>query len=234
MRNAAFVLMAAGVLAAAPARAEDCAPREERVDASGVTRLRVLAAAGSLRIDGRAGAGAVVVRGTACASRASVLDDIRLRAARSGSEVTVEALIPESSGWLSWGEQRLDLVLEVPAGVTVDVEDGSGSVHIRNVAAASVNDGSGEMVLEGIAGQVRISDGSGGITVRDAGSVLVEEDGSGGIDVSGIRGDVRVRDDGSGSISVRDVAGDFTVDDDGSGGIHYATVQGRVRVPSRD
>jgi len=238
MGNAAAVLFLSGALGlAAQAGADDCsyqARRDQRLDAAGVRTLRVIARAGSLRIDGQAGASAIDVHGTACAGREATLNDIQVRIRRSGSEATVEAEIPDTFNWLGGGEARLDLVLEVPPGVSVEVEDGSGEVHIRNVAAAKVSDGSGEMVLEAIAGEVRITDGSGGIEVRDVGSVVIEEDGSGGISISGVRGNVTVRDDGSGGIAVRDVAGDFTVQDDGSGGITHAAVRGRVRVPSRD
>jgi hypothetical protein len=221
---------------AGPLAADDCAyqePREERIDAAGLKTLRVIARAGSLRISGQPGASAVEIHGTACASSRSYLEEIRLRTTRSGSTATVEAEIPDSWGWRG-GERRLDLVLAVPPGLALDVEDGSGPIDVRNVAAAAVQDGSGEIVIEGVAGEVRITDGSGSIDVRDAGSVVIDEDGSGGITVSGVRGNVLVRDDGSGSISVREVAGDFTVEDDGSGGISHAQVHGRVRVPSRD
>ena len=225
-------------LAGTASAAYDCeheARREEKIDAAGVKTLRVIARAGSLRIDGQAGAAAIAVHGTACASRESALDDIQLKVHRSGSEATVEAVIPEASNWLfGGGDARLDLALEVPQGVALEVEDGSGSIEIRHVAAAEVKDGSGEMVIEDVSGEVRITDGSGGIEVRQAGSVVIDEDGSGSINVSGVRGNVLVKDDGSGSISVREVAGDFTVEDDGSGGISHTAVHGRVRVPSRD
>jgi hypothetical protein len=238
MKNAVALLAWSFALGlAGTASAYDCsheARREEKIDAAGVKTLHVIARAGSLRVDGQAGAGAIAVHGTACASRESALEDIQLKVHRSGSEATVEAVIPESSNWLIGGEARLDLVLEVPQGVALEVEDGSGSIEIRHVASADVKDGSGEMVIEDVAGEVRITDGSGGIEVRDAGSVVVDEDGSGSINVSGVRGNVLVKDDGSGSISVREVAGDFTVEDDGSGGISHAAVHGRVRIPSRD
>jgi hypothetical protein len=238
MKNASVVMLLAGALGlAGPAAADDCnheARRDERLDADGVQTLKVIARAGSLRVDGLQGAAAITVRGTACAGRQSALDDIQVKVRRSGSSATVEAVLPEDTfNWLG-GQARLDLVLEVPSGVALEVEDGSGSIQIRNVAAARVHDGSGEMVIEQVAGEVRVTDGSGSIEVRDAGSVVIDEDGSGSISVSGVRGSVLVRDDGSGSISVRDVAGDFTVEDDGSGGISHTAVHGRVRIPSRD
>jgi hypothetical protein len=240
MKTSTSIFLFACTLAlAAPGGASaDCsyqAPREAGVDAAGATALHVEAGAGSLRIEGRAGAGQVTVRGTACASSESRLNGIELRTERRGSTVYVKVEIDEERSWLHGDSYAtLDLVLDVPAGLALDVEDGSGPMSIRNVASAKVHDGSGEMELEHIAGEVRVTDGSGEIAIRDAGSVVIEQDGSGAITIAGVRGSVTVRDDGSGSIAVRDVGGDFTVDDDGSGGISHDAVRGRVRVPGRD
>jgi hypothetical protein len=236
MRHAGLVLMLCGIPALASAGWGDCenqAARQERLDGAGLRTVRVKAGAGSLRVEGRPGAVSVDAHGTACASRESLLEEVQIRARRSGDVATIETDIPERSNWLGGGEARLDLVVEVPAGVSVEIEDGSGSMDVKGVAAAAIRDGSGELVVDSVEGEVRITDGSGGITVRDAGSVVIEEDGSGGIDISNVRGNVTVRDDGSGSIDVHDVGGDFTVEDDGSGGITHDAVHGRVRIPSR-
>ena len=211
----------------------DCshrAPREATVDSRGARSIRVIGRAGALRIQGVEGGSAVAVRGTACASTEGRVASVRLIAERRGDVIHVEADIPQ--GWLG-GSAGLDLVLDVPTSVPLDVEDGSGSVEVRNVAALKIDDGSGELRIERVSGAVTITDGSGDIMIREAGSVLVEEDGSGGVDVTGVKGSVVVRDDGSGSIDVRDVGGDFTVEHDGSGGIAHDGVRGHVRIPSR-
>jgi hypothetical protein len=239
---------------AAPARAGlwdwDCdqrAPRQATVDAAGARQVRVIARAGELKIHGRDGASAVAVHGTACASSEDRLADIKLVAERRGDVVYIEAAIPEDDWW--GGARALDLDIEVPASMALDVEDGSGSAEIRTVGSLKIEDGSGDLIVDtvqgGVAvddgsgsldirnvhGEVRVKDGSGEIVVRDAASVLIDEDGSGSVEVTSVRGNVVVRDDGSGSISVRDVAGDFTVEDDGSGGIDHRDVRGRVRIP---
>jgi hypothetical protein len=211
----------------------DCshrAPREATVDSRGARSIRVVARAGALRIQGNEGGSAVAVRGTACASTEARLAAIRLIAERRGDVVYVEADIPQE--WLG-GSAGLDLVLEVPPSLPLDVEDGSGSVEVRNVAALKIDDGSGELRIARVSGAVTITDGSGDIVVSEAGSVLVDEDGSGGLRITGVRGSVVVRDDGSGSIDVRDVGGDFTVEHDGSGGIMHDGVRGHVRIPAR-
>jgi hypothetical protein len=230
----------------------DCryeAPRQATVDAKGAERVSIHAEAGSLEVLGTKGT-QVKVDGRACASSESRLEDIRLEADRRGATVRVAARIPESGAWN--GSAALHLVVEVPSGLAVEVEDssgslkvvgvrslqledGSGDIQIDDVAGdVSVKDGSGSIDIEGIQGNVRLDDGSGDIHLRDVtGDVEVVDDGSGGIDASAVKGSVRVRHDGSGGISVRDVGGDFVVDEDGSGGIDYEGVEGQVRVPSK-
>lgn len=247
------VLVAALALAPGVVLADDCdhsADREARLEAEGAKRLRVIARAGSLEIQGRAGVAAVEVSGRACASSPDQLEEIRIATSRSGDVLTVRAEIPEPSfGWRSYA--RLDLSLEVPSGIHLEVDDSSGSAVIRDVASLEIEDSSGGLEIERIGGDVEISDSSGSISVnvvegnvrvREDGSgsmtltdvrgdVEIEEDGSGSISVRRVRGSVYVGEDGSGSISVADISGDLTVDDDGSGGIYVEDVGGEVRIP---
>jgi hypothetical protein len=245
-------------LAATPAQeprpyGDDCratAPRDAVVDAGAALRVRVEALAGSLRIEGRPGVTSVTVRGRACALTEALLGQVGLDAVREGGDVLVRARLPEARGW--WGDGRawLDLVLEVPDTLPLIVGDGSGAARIRGIASLDVTDGSGELVVEDVsgdvrihdgsgalhvrdvAGAVRIRDGSGGIEVRSVGSLTVEADGSGSIGVEAVRGDVRVRRDGSGAIDVRDVDGDLIVGPHGAGGVRHRDVRGRVAVPA--
>jgi hypothetical protein len=252
----AFIVLMGSLAVSAPAQAGvwgdwDCsqkAPREATVDAAGAREVRVIARAGALKIHGRDGATSVAVHGTACSSSQDRLQEIKLVAERRGDVVYVEAAIPEYE-WFG-GARALDLDIEVPSSIALDVDDGSGSAEIRGVASLKIEDGSGELTIDGVkggvavddgsgslevanvGGEVRVKDGSGEIVAHDVGSVLIEEDGSGGVRITRVRGNVRIRDDGSGSISVRDVAGDFTVDQDGSGSIDHHDVRGRVRIPS--
>lgn len=246
-------ILTLGSLSAACAIADDCsytAPFEEVVDAAGASGIEIDAAAGYLKVVGRDGLGEVRVRGTGCASSEKLLGEIELTVDRRGDRVRVLVEMPESS----WRSQiaRLDLDIEVPSGLPLDVDDGSGALEIHGVASARIDDGSGEIGVRDVAGDLRIDDGSGEIRVEDvagevwirdgsgeidvrrAGSVTIDEDGSGSIHVADVTGDVTVRDDGSGSIRVAGVGGDFTVRDDGSGGISHRDVAGRVSVPADD
>ena len=244
---------AASLVWAGATTAEDCdytADRDETIDAAGAELVEIDASAGFLRVHGSEGASQIQVLGEACASSEGLLEDIRLIARRSGDRVQIVADIPENR----WGRStaRLDLTVELPSGVEVEIDDGSGEIEVRGVASADIDDGSGEIEVRDIAGdlqiddgsgeihvndvggEVRISDGSGEIDLRRVGSVVIEDDGSGEIDIEEVYGDVMVRSDGSGSISVRDVDGDFTVRRDGSGDIDHEAVAGLVSVPDDD
>jgi hypothetical protein len=251
------ILVAACIAgAAATAQAgwfEDCeheAKREASVSFAGARSVRVLARAGSLDVRGVNGANAVRAHGTACASSESLLGKTQLQARRSGSEVVIEATMPDYV--VGYGSFKLDFTVEVPAGVAITVDDSSGSMKIENVGSLTIDDSSGEIEVRGVRGAltvddssgeidvadvtgvVRIDDSSGGILIRNVtGEVVIIEDSSGGIDVREVRGNVIVERDSSGGILVADVRGDFTVRRDGSGGIEHARVSGRVSLPGR-
>ena len=247
-------LVLASALPALAQNWENCrheAQRSQTLSAAGAQLIAVEAGSGSLKIVGKPGLTQVIVRGRACASHAELLDDIRLEANRSGDRVTIVANRRER-GWNFRDNQyaRLDLVMEVPARMAADIDDGSGSIDLSNLGAVRINDGSGEIVADGLHGDVRIEDGSGNIRLIDVAGRINIDDGSGGINLQNVGGAIDIDDnsgeikirgarssvrisDGSGSIDVSDVDGDFIVVDDGSGGIEYDNVKGRVDIPRR-
>lgn len=234
------------------------APRDASVDARGAKTIEVRAGAGSLRIEGRTDISQVQVRGTARASSRNRLQDIKLIAERRGDVVFIKSDMPDESGsgFLNLGRDdwnlQLDLVIEVPQNIALDVEDGSGDAKFVNVGPMNLTDGSGElsilgvkgdltvedgsgsMTIENVEGKVHVSDGSGEITAKNiVGDFIVDEDGSGSIDVAGVGGNMTVEEDGSGGIDVDRIAGDFTVDHKGSGSIRSSGVRGKTDIPDR-
>ncbi|MEO8192787.1 MAG: DUF4097 family beta strand repeat-containing protein [Gemmatimonadales bacterium] len=254
-----FVVAAVFIPVRASAYEVYTSPRNADVDARGARSVRIEASAGGLRVEGRSGISQVRVRGTARASRRNVLEEIKLIAERRGDVVFIKAVMPDHNNVGlrelfrgDYGQQELELIIEVPNSLPLDVADGSGEAEFNNTGALSFDDGSGNIFVRGGRGNVRITDGSGNITIEGVeGSVKVDdgsgnisarnvtgdftvgEDGSGDIDVSSVGGTMRVENDGSGNIDVDRVAGDFVVDNDGSGTIRYATVKGRISVPER-
>ena len=227
------------------------AQRDSQVQASASETLMVIARAGFLRVEGRAGITEVRVRGTACASSQGLLDQLVVEVTRGGAGVRVEVPELDRQGW-DWGNDRyarLDLTIEVPAGMAADIEDGSGEIFVSGTGDLRVDDGSGSIDVQDVTGNVDIDDGSGEIAVtRAGGDVTIDDgsgeielrdvtgdvtvdDGSGEIEIAGVGGSVRIPGDGTGSIDVEDVEGDLVVRDADADDIRYSNVRGAVDVP---
>ena len=254
-------LAVASILLSAPGleaqrHGEVTTPRTARVSAAGARLARIEARAGSLRIEGRAGLTEIHARGTARASSRALLDRVRLTAERRGDVAYVVVEIPDY-----WNDSRddddefaaLDLIVEVPKTLALEVEDRSGDVEIRGVGQLDLDDNSGEVMIEDVGGRLRVRDGSGELRIRDVrgdvtledgsggvrvhtvrGSVTVDRDGSGEFEAENVTGSVRIASKGSGSVEVAHVGGDFVVGRKGTGSIEHRDVRGRVDVPERD
>jgi hypothetical protein len=258
MKRAAVVLTFLIAGAAQAGWFDDCdhhARRTAQVDMNGVTRVIVIAKAGSLRVEGHDGARAVSASGEACSSQEDLLRDITLTATRSGSTATIEAHVPSFDGsfFFGGGSAALDLTVSLPANVPVDITDTSGEMIVTNVGTCSIDDSSGGIEVRHLHGDLTIRDSSGAIDVDDvSGSVHIPRDSSGEIEVRHVGGGVAIDEDssgavtirdvkqsvtigykGSGSVYVSDVGGDFTIEHKGSGGIDYERVAGRVNIPRR-
>ena len=245
-------LLMISTLATTPAAvANDCEyskPLNAQLDAAGASELRIKAEAGYLIVEGSRGASQVTVEGRACASKESRLDDIELEAERKGDRLVVAADMPDWN--FGNGYARLDLKITVPSELALYVEDGSGSTEIRGVASldlvdgsgeidvrevygdVEIEDGSGEIDLRDVTGSVTLSDGSGSVKATDVGSVRFENDGSGEIELVRVQGDVIIESDGSGGITIRDVTGTVRVGSDGSGSIWVSQVSGGFELGS--
>jgi putative adhesin len=236
-------------------RGEVTAPRSARVSAAGARMAQIEARAGTLRIDGRAGLTEIQAHGTARASSRALLEQVRLTAERRGDVAYVIVEIPEMRG--EWNDDdehaSLDLIVEVPKTLALDVEDRSGDLEIRGVGQLDLVDHSGDVTIEDVGGRLRVHDGSGELRIRDVrgdvtledgsggvhlqtirGSVTVDRDGSGEFEAENVTGSVRIASKGSGSVDVAHVGGDFVVNRKGSGSIEHRDVRGRVDVPERD
>ncbi len=229
---------------------DECEHRDVRnLNASASTSdlLAIGSGSGDVRVDGRDGATAVSVEAELCASDEELLRELSVRLDREGNQLVLEALYPDDrDGWWRDRYARVNLVVTVPAGMPVGIDDGSGGIDVSAVGNLVIHDGSGYIDAFDVRGDVRIDDGSGDVTLRNvAGAVEISEgavsfqledirgrldidDGSGEIFAEGVQGDVEI-DDGSGEIRVYDAGGSVTVDDS-SGSIIVRGVQGDFRV----
>lgn len=197
------------------------------IDASGITAVRVDSGSGSLEVVGGSG-NAIEAKGRACSSRQDDLDEIRIITRRQGSTLEIIAEYPNYR--MSWGRSAsLDMQISLPSSLDLEIDDGSGSIDVRDAGSVRIDDGSGSIRVTG-ARSLWIDDGSGDIDIRDIRGPVEIRDGSGDIDIRQITGTVRIRDDGSGDIDIEEVTENVFIDDDGSGGIWVASVGGDLIV----
>ncbi|MEM6930403.1 MAG: DUF4097 family beta strand repeat-containing protein [Myxococcota bacterium] len=120
-----------------------------------------------------------------------------------------------------------DVVLRVPIGFDVTIDDASGEILVTDTGVTTIDDGSGELRVERT-GPLSIRDDSGEIEAFDVvGDVSIRDD-SGEILLDGVTGNVEITDD-SGEIEIFDVDGDVDVRDT-SGEIRITNVTGTVTV----
>lgn len=257
MCNRSLIAVAGLVLAAAPLSAgawgTQCrfsVQREASIDAAGAERVEIMARGGDLRVR-PAGAARVRASGQACASHEKYLPDTQLHARRQGNVVQVVVQVPEDMKGFGMHYATLDLAVEVPAGLPVQITDTSGDATIENVNLVRLTDSSGDLLLRNVPGDVEISDSSGDIrvehsagllkitdssgdiVVHGARDVVIPSDSSGGIEIRSVSGSVRVENDSSGDIVIADVGRDVEVLADSSGDVQVSNARGQVTVPPR-
>jgi hypothetical protein len=248
--------IATALLTTVPASAglfdgNDCdhsAPRRVMTSPNGITKVIIHAAAGSLEVNGVANAAQIVASGTACTSDDDFLERMTLTMRRSGSELHIDANVPQKTIVFGFFNARLDFAVTLPQGMPVDIDDDSGWMKVANTGATTIDDDSGSIEVRNVRGAVVIHDDSGSIDVDnvignltiedDSGDIQIKnvtgnveiEDDSGSMTIARVEGSLRVRNDDSGSITVQNVRHDVLVDDDSSGSIDVTDIGGNFTV----
>lgn len=191
------------------------------LDSKGLTSLRINAEMGFLHIEGTdAGKQIEVV-----AEHTGDKDKHRLSLKKEGD---TGVLISHIEGWsIGWvKDSKIDLTVKVPAGLSLDIEDGSGEITLARVSGKTrIDDGSGSIAISNHQGDLRIHDGSGSIDIANVIGNVDIDDGSGSIEISKVDGHVTI-DDGSGSIDIDTVSKGVTIEDEGSGGLRTRNING--------
>jgi len=225
------------------------------LDLSASDVLAISAAAGELEIVGIKGSWQAVIHGKACASNESWLEvsDITTK---QGNQAQIAVVLPDTDGsWSLTGNSyaRIDLSIEVPRDLALEIWDSSGDMFLESTAGVKIQDSSGDIEIENAGGDISIRDSSGDIEIIEAtgdliiesdssgdiyashikGGVLIKQDSSGDIRISHVSEHVVVERDSSGDISASDVGGDFRVLKDGSGGISSKNIEGEVDIPEK-
>jgi len=211
--------------------------QKESVPAAGLTMARLETGAGSLTINGQRGASTIEVFAEYKAAIQSesdaerILNNLKLTMEVRGSTFYLKSEQLQSWNWGNSG--RIDLTITLPPSLSLEVNDGSGSIMITGMdRPITIEDGSGEIEVDHVRGNLRIDDGSGEIRILDIDGDVDVSDRSGEITVRRVEGSVHIR-DGSGGIEVEDVSGDLIIPDEGSGSLRYRDIRGRVDVPKR-
>lgn len=234
-KNILLLLLPGALLLAGSAHAASC--RYEKaidvtLDLAGSELLSVAAAAGDLIITGRPGATEARVRGKACVSEEEWLNEAEVHI-EGGRNASIAVSLPGTDGW-GFGFNRyayLDLDIEVPTGLALDIRDSSGDMAVRGTGPVNIHDSSGDIELEDVNGGAVLKDSSGDIELRRiVGDVIVRQDSSGDIYGRDIRGSVLIEHDSSGEIRFEQVSGDYVVEHDSSGDIVADTIGGDFRV----
>ena len=203
------------------------------LDAEGISQLTINAGAGSMDVTGVAGLDKINVKATIVVpgkdedKAVRVIEKrIRLSLDRNAGKAELEAWF--ESGLMSFGSSPyIALEISVPEGMALNIDDGSGSIDIVDLAGdITIDDGSGSIDIRNVA-DVRIDDGSGSIDLVSAAGNVSIVDGSGSISVKHVQGSVTI-DDGSGSIEVTDIDSDLIIVDDGSGSLRFSDIRGTV------
>ncbi len=203
-----------------------------RLSAEGLHKLKIDSGSGFLKVTGNNSSRDIEVKAEIVVKGKSDKDaneyirkNVVLTLERNGDKAV---LVSTFKNKIFSGSRAINLTVNVPKNIHLDVDDGSGEMSIQNITGdIYVDDGSGEIEIENIQGNVKIDDGSGTVSVRDVEGEVSIDDGSDTIDVSGVSGTVVV-DDGSGSINIEGVGGDVHIKDDGSGSLSIRDVKGKV------
>lgn len=202
---------------------------------AGLRELRIDSGAGTLKVAGSASADKIEVRarirteGRDDDEQADfIADHMTLTLEKRGDRAVLTSAIESQGGFFFSRDAGIDLDIVLPKSLTLDIDDGSGEIAVMDIDAdVMIEDGSGRILVERVAGRLEIEDNSGEIEIRDITGDVSIDDGSGEITIVKVEGSVTV-DDGSGRIEIRDVGRDVLIEEAGSGGVRIDNVKGRV------
>ncbi len=206
------------------------------LSAGNISKFEINCGSGSLEIRGDKRAEKIEVSATikvrnAPRNRAEELikEDLELTLEKKGKRAVLISKFHRSSFFRRNTQISVDLVVTIPKELDLDIDDGSGSIEIRDIDGdIYIDDGSGGLKIRNIRGNVEINDGSGGLDIYNIEGDVEVDDNSGSIDIRDIDGSVIVS-DGSGSINISGVGKNVTIRDDGSGGVRIRNVRGDIR-----
>ena len=224
----AIAMLSGCIVIAETSHANIHSQKEFTLDAHALKKLTIDAGAGSLSIRGKEGLKEIQVKADIYTHSKSA-DNYELTLSDSGSTAYLVAKSASQNG-ISWGSSsRINLEVLVPKNMMLDIDDGSGELHISHITGdVNISDGSGDIALTEVVGDLKIVDGSGSMDIAHVKGDVNIKDGSGDMQLTDISGNVDI-DDGSGSIYASNVSGSAKIDD-GSGDLTVREVSGLVTI----
>ena len=198
------------------------------IQANNLNELVIDAGAGSLKVIGSKDQTNIMVTADIYTdeNRPNAFD---LSLEKSGIHAELVAKNHNTSGFWKGSSPRIDLLVSLPNGVKLAIDDGSGVIEVTGMnSAIDIKDGSGDIYIDQGRDMLNIEDGSGSVYVKSFDGDSEIEDGSGSIELNNLHGNL-VLDDGSGSVNIQQVTGNVTIND-GSGELRVEDVSGVVSI----
>ncbi|MEO8741654.1 MAG: hypothetical protein ABI365_00515 [Lysobacteraceae bacterium] len=246
------------LLAPSLALADQCrfeAPRNAALDMTGIHTVVIDIGHHTLHLNGTT-SGVSKIHGRACASSTDRLAELQITQHRDGDRLIVSPAESHGMNFFSFfgsSYAYLDLQMDIPDTVAVELDVGSGDAFVSNVAQLNAGVGSGDLDVNSVRGRFGAHVGSGDIKAHDVGETHVTSIGSGDFtanlvrgnlsigrigsgdaDLRAVGGNVDVQSIGSGDLRVNGVARDLHVAHVGSGEVDHLAVAGKVDVPRND
>lgn len=198
-------------------------------DTAAINSLALIARAGSLEINGTEREG-VRLQARFCSDEAAALGRMEITDAVTDGVLQIAVRVPWDAPGFNPDYAHIDLSLEVPRDLLLDIKDSSGDIRIEQARVAALQDSSGDIRLIGGRGDLQIKDSSGDIEISGNSGQLTVTDSSGDLIYRDLGGDLTILSDSSGKISARGVRGSVTINNDSSGEIELLEVRDHVDI----
>lgn len=219
------------------------------LEASDIETLRLNTGTGIIRLRGSEHLDEIRVSARACAIDSEMLATIGLQPESDGVVLTLADRLPEGANHPEANFARLDMILNVPSRLAIEIADKREPMEISGVASLRVESGRGEITIDGVAGDTEVRTERGDLTIQNIGGnltlardfgemivrnvrgdVIIESADRGNSNISNVGGSVRVIRNGRGNIAATRVQGDFIVEANQAGRFFHQDIGGRVQL----
>ncbi len=214
MRNSLVIALLAlpvGAIASGSMTCTESGEFQQSLDASEIRTLRIETGSGILRLDGSDEIEEVRVSGRACALDADMLADFGLTLEPEDGVLTLSDRLPEGANHPEASFAKLNMTLDVPRRLAIEITTEREAVHISNVASLKINKQRGELNIDGVDGDAEVNSMFGDLTIRNVDGNLTLNRDRGETIIEGVRGNVTVESSRRGNTLFRDIGGNLHI-----------------------